>query len=200
MKKIAIIAFLLVACVAAGRAQESRQDISLSGTGLIEPFKASTTNVQVSSNRAFGALLSYRFMLTPTSALEANYQMTYANKIHYWANPNNYTVNTRTHEISAAYVRSFVYKNFNPFVEAGPGAFIFLPIRNSGTTSLDVKQQTQIGAIYGGGIAYEISPSFDIRAEYRGWITKVPTFGLDQLATKRWYNISNPVVGVAYHF
>jgi opacity protein-like surface antigen len=195
MKKIAIIAFLLVACVAAGRAQESRQDISLSGTGLIEPFKASTTNVQVSSNRAFGALLSYRFMLTPTSALEANYQMTYANKIHYWANPNNYTVNTRTHEISAAYVRSFVYKNFNPFVEAGPGAFIFLPIRNSGTTSLDV-----IGAIYGGGIAYEISPSFDIRAEYRGWITKVPTFGLDQLATKRWYNISNPVVGVAYHF
>jgi opacity protein-like surface antigen len=200
MKKIAIIAFLLVTCVAAGRAQESRQDISISGTGLIEPFKASTTNVEVSSNRAFGALLSYRFMLTPTSALEANYQITYANKIHYWANPNNYTVHTRTEEISAAYVRSFVYKNFNPFVEAGPGAFIFLPIRNMGTTNMDVKQQTQIGAIYGGGVAYEISPSFDIRAEYRGWITKVPTFGLDQLATKRWYNIYNPVIGVAYHF
>ena len=32
MKKIAIIAFLLAVCVAAGRAQESRQDISISGT------------------------------------------------------------------------------------------------------------------------------------------------------------------------
>jgi opacity protein-like surface antigen len=93
-----------------------------------------------------------------------------------------------------------VFKNFNPFVEAGPGAFIFLPIRNSGTTSLDVKQQTEVGAIYGAGFAYEISPSFDIRAEYRGWVTKVPTFGDSQLATNRWYNISNPVIGVAYHF
>ena len=66
MKKIALIAFLLAVCVAAGRAQESRQDISLSGTGLIEPFMASSTDVQVHSNAAYGALLSYRFMLTPT--------------------------------------------------------------------------------------------------------------------------------------
>jgi outer membrane immunogenic protein len=200
MKKIALIAFLLAVSVAAGRAQESRQDISLSGSALVEPFKASTTTVQVSSNRAFGGLLSYRFMLTPTSALEANYQMTYANTIHFYANPNNYNVNTRTQELSAAYVRSFVFKNFNPFVEAGPGAFIFLPIRNIGTQNLDVKQQTQIGAIYGAGFAYEISPSFDIRVEYRGWITKVPNFGVSSLSTNRWYNISNPVVGVAYHF
>jgi outer membrane immunogenic protein len=200
MKKIAFLAFLLAACVAAGRAQESRQDISLSGTALIEPFMASSTTVQVNSTPAYGALLSYRFMLTPTSAVEANYGITYQNSIGFYVNPNHYKVLTRTQEISAAYVRSFVFKNFNPFVEAGPGAFIFLPIRNSGTTSLDVKQQTGVGGVYGAGIAYEISPSFDIRAEYRGWITKVPTFGDSQLDTKRWYNISNPVIGVAYHF
>jgi len=200
MKKIALLAFLLAVNVAAGRAQESCQDISLSGTGLIEPFMASSTTVQVSANRAFGGLLSYRFMLTPTAAIEANYSITYENSIHFYANPNNYHVNTRTQEISGAFVKSFVFKNLNPFVEAGPGGFIFLPIRNSGTTSLDVKQQTEVGGIYGAGFAYEISPSFDIRAEYRGWVTKVPTFGDAQLDTKRWYNISNPVVGVAYHF
>jgi outer membrane immunogenic protein len=200
MKKIAQIAFLLAVCVAAGRAQESRQDISLSGTSLIEPFKASSTDVQVHSNAAYGALLSYRFMLTPSSALEANYGITYKNKINYYVNPNHYQVNTRTQEISVAYVRSFTFKKFNPFVEAGPGAYIFLPIRNSGTTHLDVKQQTSIGGLYGGGIAYEISPSFDIRAEYRGFVTKVPTFGDSQFTTNRWYNIYNPVLGVAYHF
>ncbi len=136
MKKIALIAFLLAVCVAAGRAQESRQDISLSGTALIEPFIASSTDVQVHSNTAYGALLSYRFMLTPISALEANYGITYQNKINYYvAIPNHYQVMTRTQEISAAYVRSFTYRKFNPFVEAGPGALIFLPIRNSGTTS-----------------------------------------------------------------
>jgi outer membrane immunogenic protein len=200
MKKIAIIAFLLAVCVATGRAQESRQDISLSGTGLIEPFIASSTNVQVHSNTAFGALLSYRFMLTPSSALEANYGITYQNKIHFYTNPNNYQVLTRNQEISAAYVRSFNFHKFNPFIEAGPAAFIFMPIRNSGTTSLDVKQQTNIGAIYGAGVAYEISPSFDIRAEFRGNITKVPTFGVAQFNTNKYYNIYNPVVGVAYHF
>jgi len=200
MKKIALIALLLAVCTAVGRAQESRQDISISGIALIEPFVASSTNVQVHSNAAFGALASYRFMLTPSSALEANYGVTYENSINYYVNPNHYQVLTRTQEISAAYVRSFTYKKFNPFVEAGPGVFIFLPIRNSGTTSLDVKQQTSVGGIYGGGIAYEISPSWDIRAEYRGFVTKVPTFDNNQFTTNKWYNIYIPTLGMAYHF
>jgi outer membrane immunogenic protein len=201
MKKIAFIAFLLTVCAAAGRAQESRQDISLSGTVLIEPFVASSTDVQVSASPAYGALVSYRYMLTPSSALEANYGITYQNSIHYTiSNTNNYDVLTRTQEISAAYVRSFYFRKFNPFVEGGPGVMIFLPIRNSGTTSLDVKQQTSVGGMYGAGIAYEISPSFDIRAEYRGFVTKVPTFNYPQLHTNKWYNIYMPTIGVAYHF
>jgi len=207
MKKIGLIALLLAVCVAAGRAQESRQDISISGIALIEPFVASSTTVQVHSNAAFGLLGSYRFMLTPSSALEANYGVTYENTIRYVVgNTNVVKVNVRTQEISAAYVHSFTYKKFNPFVEAGPGAMIFLPIRNSGTTSLDVKQQTEIGGLYGGGIAYEISPSFDIRAEYRGFVTKVPNFGQTSstnqinLSTNKCYNIYIPTLGVAYHF
>jgi opacity protein-like surface antigen len=201
MKKIALIVFLLAVCVAAGRAQESRQDISVSAEGLVEPFIASQTDVQVHSNTALGALISYRFMLTPSSALEANYGITYQNKISYIiSNTNHYLVTTRTQEASAAYVRTFNFHKFNPFLEAGPAALIFLPIRNSGTTSLDVKQQTEIGGMYGGGIAYEISPSFDIRAEFRGLVTKVPTFSYTALATNKWYNIYNPTIGVAYHF
>jgi opacity protein-like surface antigen len=200
MKKIAFLAFLLAAGAVAGHTQESRQDISLSGTAWIEPFKASSTNVQVSASPAYGGLLSYRFMLTPTSALEANYGITYQNSLHYYTNPNNYKILTRTQEISGAYVRYFVLKNFNPFVEAGPTGIIFLPIRNSGTTTLDAKQQTQVGAMYGAGFAYEVSPSFDVRVEYRGMVTKVPTFGNAQLSTNRWYNISVPTIGVAYHF
>ncbi len=200
MKKTVFIVCLLVACAAAGRAQESRQDISLSGTGIIEPFIASSTDVQVDSSAGYGALASYRFMLTPTSALEANYGITYQNKIHYFENPYNYHILLRTQEISGAYVRSFVFKNWNPFVEAGPAGIIYLPIRNSGTSILDASQQTQVGALYGAGFAYEISPSFDIRAEYRGLVTKVPTFGFSQLATNKWWNIFQPAVGVAYHF
>ena len=61
--------------------------------------------------------------------------------------------------------------------------------------------RTSIGGMYGAGVAYEISPSFDIRGEYRGLVTKVPTFGLTSIyATNKWYNIFVPSVGVAYHF
>jgi opacity protein-like surface antigen len=211
MKRIAFFVCLLAVCVATARAQESRQDISLSGTALIEPYKASTTDVQVHSTTAYGGLASYRFMLTPTSALEANYGLTYENKISYLLpttvqGPIN--ILTRTQEISAAYVRSFVFKNFNPFVEAGPAVIIFLPIQNSGTKIQDAHQQTEISAMYGAGFAYEVSPSFDVRVEYRALVTKVPTFGETNtnsgngydFTTRRWYNISVPTVGVAYHF
>jgi opacity protein-like surface antigen len=187
--------------VAAGRAQESRQDISISGSGLVEPFISSQTDVQVSANRAFGVLASYRFMLTPSSAIEGNYGITYQNKINYvLSNTNHYQILTRTQEASAAYVRSFNFRKFNPFIEAGPGAFIFMPIRNSGTQNIDAQQQIELGVVYGGGIAYEISPSFDIRAEMRGMITKVPIFGVPSFATNKWYNIYDPTIGVAYHF
>ncbi|HMD77511.1 MAG: outer membrane beta-barrel protein [Terracidiphilus sp.] len=210
MKKIAFIAFLLAVCVAAGRAQESRQDISISGIGLIEPFIASSTDVEVHSTTAYGALAGYRFMLTPSSALEVNYGITYQNKITYYA-PNigaaGIPILTRTQEISAAYVRTFHFRKYNPFIEAGPGAYIFLPIINTGTKILGTKQQTEVGAMYGAGIAYEISPSYDIRAEYRGFVTKVPTFGETagntggyNLSTNKWYNIYVPTIGVAYHF
>jgi opacity protein-like surface antigen len=211
MKKIAFIVALLAACVAMGRAQESRQDISLSGFGLIEPFVASSTTVYVNSNTAIGALISYRFMLSPSSALEANYGITYRNKIHY-SSPSfgclssgycpGYEIPARTQEISAAFVKSFVFKNWNPFVEAGPAGLIFLPIVNSGLTTHDAHQQTEVGGLFGAGFAYEISPSFDIRGEYRGYVTKVPTFGDQQFTTNRWYHpwVSVPTIGVAYHF
>jgi len=204
MKKIAFLVVLLAVCVAMGRAQESRQDISLSGFGLIEPFMAGSNTVQVNSTTAYGALLSYRFMLTPSSALEANFGLTYQNKITYHGNnfpAVGYTILTRNEEMSGAFVKSFVVKNWNPFVEAGPAGLIFLPIINSGTKILDAKQQTEIGGLFGGGFAYEVSPSFDIRAEYRAILTKVPTFSAQEnFNTNRWYVISEPTIGVAYHF
>jgi outer membrane immunogenic protein len=199
MKKFALLALLLTLSAVAGRAQESRQDVSISGSAIFEPFKSSSTDVKVSSKRGLGALFSYRFMLTPRGAVEANYGYS-QNALHYVAPSYNYTVNTRLQEVTAAYVYNFNFHNFNPFLEAGGGALLWGNIRNLATTTLDVKSQNTIVGLYGAGIAYEISPSFDIRAEYRGIFSKVPNFGYSPLTTNRYYNINNPVVGVAYHF
>ena len=199
MKKFALLALLLTVGTVAGRAQESRQDVSISGSGILEPFVSSSTDVKVSAKRGLGALFSYRFMLTPRGAVEANYSYT-QNSLHYVAPSYNYQVNNRMQEATGAYVFNFNYHKLNPFVEAGGGGLIWGNIRNLATTTLDVKQQITIVGLYGVGIAYEISPSFDIRAEYRAFVSKVPNFGYSPLTTNRYENINNPVIGVAYHF
>jgi outer membrane immunogenic protein len=201
MKKFALFALLLTLSAVAGRAQESRQDVSISGSVILEPFKSSSTDVQVDSKRGLGALLSYRFMVTPRGAFEANYGYSQGG-IHYHVNvyPAGININTRVQEVTGAYVFNLNYRKFNPFVEAGGGALLWGNILNLATTELGTKSQTTIVGLYGGGVAYEISPSFDIRAEYRGIFSKVPDFGDTKLNTNRWENINNPVIGVAYHF
>lgn len=199
MKKIALFALLLTIGTVVAHAQESRQDFSISASGLIEPYVTSTTDVKVSAKRGIGALFSYRFMLTPRGAVEANYQYV-QNNIHYVAPSYNYVVNTQLQEGSVAYVYNRTYHRYNPFVEAGGAALIFYNVRNLQTTSLDVKSETDIAFLYGGGLAYELSPSFDIRAEYRAFVTKVPNFGDSALTTNQYYNIYNPTIGIAYHF
>jgi outer membrane immunogenic protein len=198
MKKSLLLLLLLPMMAVAGFAQESRQDVSLSGSALIPPFVAGNA-VQLHATVGFGGLVSYRYLLTPRSGLELNYQ--YAQEVQHYINPtNNVLIHNRFQEISGAYVYNFTFKNFNPFLEGGPGGYIFSPIKDQKTQLQNLGQNTNVGALYGGGIAYELSPSFDIRIEYRGIVVKAPSFSQGNLRTDRYYNISDPVIGVAYHF
>lgn len=200
MKKWMLLGVLLVGAAQVGHAQESRQDASISFIGetafdvnglLVHPMH--TTN-------AGGLLASYRYNVTPRSALELNY--TFSQQTIYYNNIeiNNGQVHTKQQEISGAYVYSRTYHNWNPFVEAGVGANIFTPILNSGTHAFDTRQNTNIGALFGAGVAYELSPSFDIRVEYRGFVMKTPDFHIDQFKTNRYYISESPSIGFAYHF
>jgi outer membrane immunogenic protein len=198
MKKTMLLGALMLMAVA-GFAQESRQDASVSAIGVFGP-QVNGNAVQLNSTGTVGFLGSYRYMLTPRSALELNYGFA-QNSIAYRTSflPNG-RVHTRQQEISGAYVYNMNFRNFNPFLEAGVGAMLFSPIRDSGTTLLDTKRNTNIGALFGGGVAYELSPSFDIRVQYRGFVVKAPDFGLTDFKTNRYQVISMPALGVAYHF
>lgn len=186
---------------ATGYAQESRQDVSISATAPIAP-QITGNSVQTNTSLTLGALLSYRYMLTPRSALEANYG--YQQNTHYYIVSGKLQggIHTVQSEFSVAYVYNLNFKRFNPFLEAGPGAMLFDTVNDAGTTVLDAKNQTSIGALVGAGVAYELSPSFDIRAEYRGFIVKTPTFSLpgNTFNTNRYELLSTPAIGIAYHF
>ncbi len=202
MKKTILLGVLMLSA-AAGFAQESRQDVSISGYGLLGMRVNGAGGVFITNQTKTGGILaSYRYLLTPHSALELNYS--WAQNTLYFQCCGNTTrnpIHTRQQEISAAYVYGLTFKNYNPFVEAGIGGIVFTPIQN-GTYTLDAKQNTTIGGLFGGGLAYEISPSFDVRAEYRGLLVKAPDFKLpgDVFKTNRYEWVNMPAIGVAYHF
>ncbi len=132
MKKILLLLLLLPLTAVAGFAQESRQDISVSGSALFPPYIAGNGS-QLHATVGYGALISYRYLLTPHSGLEVNYQ--YAQEVqHFTTSTNNVLVHDREQEISGAYVRSFNFRNFNPFLEAGIGGFLLSPIDDQKTT------------------------------------------------------------------
>jgi len=213
MKKTILLGVLMLS-TAAGVAQESRQDVSFSGTGMFGPTIHGPASVVANSTGSMGLLTSYRFMLTPHSALEANYSFTQNNQKYCIGggcipgaagtpgalNHYSYRIHSREQEITAAYVFSWTFKRYNPFWEAGVGSLIFTPVLDNGTTLLGTKSTKGIAGLFGSGLAYELSPSFDIRVEYRGFIVKTPSFGEPNIVTNRYEILSMPTIGVAYHF
>jgi len=199
MKKTMLLGALLLSA-AAGHAQESRQDVSISASGTFTPTIHGSTTTVVSADPSLGALVSYRYLLTPRSGLEANYGFTQNTPLYNV--PGNLVeyVHVRQQEFSGAYVYTRTYKRYNPFLEGGVGSMFFSPIKDFQSQNIDTKRTTSIGALFGGGVAYELSPSFDIRAEYRGFAAKTPNLGFQDFTTNRYRVLSMPTIGIAYHF
>ncbi len=199
MKKMMLLGALLLSA-AAGYAQESRQDVSLSASGVFTPTIHGATGTYTTTDPSLGALASYRYLLTPRSGLEANYSFTQNTPIYTVPGTLRNQVHSRQQEFSGAYVYTRTYKRYNPFIEGGVGAMFFSPIKDFQSNTFDLKRTTTIGGVFGAGVAYELTPSFDIRAEYRGFVGKTPNYGMNDFTTNRYRLLSMPVIGVAYHF
>jgi outer membrane immunogenic protein len=201
MKKTMLLVGALMLSAAAGYAQESRQDVSVSGTASFAP-QITGNSVQKNTSMTLGLVASYRYLLTPRSGLELNYGYQQNTQYYQVFGKKQGGIHTLQQEISGAYVFNLNFRNFNPFIEAGPGVIIFDPLKDAGTSDLDAKRNSNIGALFGAGVAYELSPSFDIRVEYRGFLVKTPNFSLPNnvFNTNRYEVISTPALGIAYHF
>ena len=105
MKKTMLLGVLMLSA-AAGYGQESRQDVSFSGTGIFGPTVHGAANVKQQMTGALGLLLSYRYMLTPHSALELNYSFTQNQQIYRasFIGQQGLRIHSREQEITGAYV------------------------------------------------------------------------------------------------
>jgi outer membrane immunogenic protein len=204
MKKLLLLLCLLPMLAGIGYAQDegARQDINLSGMGVIQPYvsQADKPFVKQTSTLGKGLYVGYRYLLTPNGGLEANYSYSrFTNKFITQYGAANARVYTSMQEATFAYVRSFEFKRFNPFLEGGGGLLFFSPLGFK-STSYDTEQTKELTVLFGGGIAYELSPSWDLRVQYRGQVFNTTNFGLAQFPLSRRYIMSQPAIGLAYHF
>ena len=77
-----------------------------------------------------------------------------SNVQHYLNPTNNVLVHDRFQEISGAYVHNFTYKNFNPFLEGGPGGFIFSARSMTRRRSFRILAAARMSARYTGAASH----------------------------------------------
>src|SRR5260370_28012185 len=97
-------------------------------------------------------------MLTPRSALEVNYGYQQNTQYYQVFGRSNGGIHTLQQEFSAAYVFNLNFKRFNPFLDAGPGVMFFSPLQDAGTTNLDAKRHSYIGALFVRPVPSRLSP------------------------------------------
>src|SRR5258708_37031149 len=117
MKKTMLLLGALMVSAAGGYAQEGRQDVRVSGTGAFAP-QVTGNSVQKNTSTTLGVLASYRYMLTPRSALELNYGYQQNTQYYQVFGKKHGGIHTLQQEISAAYLFNLNFNNFNPFLQA----------------------------------------------------------------------------------
>ena len=190
-------AVVIAAALMSGAAFAQEENAAYKNEASVQAFGAfvkttSQSGIQQSATNGAGFLATYRFFFNDHNGVELNYG--------YSQNTQNYVglggVDSRSHEVSAAYILRFPMKRWTPFVLAGAGGLLFQPNNFSLADT-----QARAAGVYGGGADINLSRHVFVRAEYRGLIYNSPTFGLMALSgADRITHRAEPSIGFGYRF
>jgi opacity protein-like surface antigen len=183
-----------VALPAFAQDEAARQDVAVQASGS---FVKNTTQdgIENKATKSGGVLASYRFFFSKHHGVEANYGYS-LNTQKYLSATGATGVNTNSHEISGAYVFRAPMGKFTPFALGGVGALVFDPKDYRGASN-----QTRAAFVYGAGVDFSITHHIFMRAEYRGFIYKSPTYDLAALSSMdRVTHRAEPSIGFGYRF
>jgi len=179
-------------------AQEARSEISLQGTGF---FTKNTDGYGIHNRptETGGVLVGYRYRVYRWLSAEANYG--FARNTQVFSGSYSGRVQSNVHQVtSSAVVKLPALSKFQPYALAGGGALVFDPTGNAGGSVAGQSRQTRGAFLYGGGTDYPITSRLALRAEYRGFVYKNPTFGLASLKTDSFSHIAQPSAGIVFKF
>jgi opacity protein-like surface antigen len=194
---IAALTLASLLSVAAVAQEAHKSEVSVEGTGLFT--KDSNGNgIETKATKTGGVQAGYRYNFNHWLAAEADYG--------YGRNTQEYgggsaRVQANLHEITgAAVVKLPHFAKLQPFVLAGGGGLIFDPTNNAGGSFPGTTRQARGAFVYGGGADYPLTRHIALRAEYRGFVYKAPSFNVSSLNADRWTHLAQPSAGFVYRF
>lgn len=197
--KLAIIVvggllMLSLSCWAQEETQRHQQQIVIQGSGFFGSSRSSS-GISNEPTQSGGFLAGYRFNLNKWLAAEADYDFV-SNSQNYSSGLGNVAVKTYTHGVSGAGVVKLPrFYKLSTFVLAGGGALVFDPRDTKG-----IGQQTRGTFVYGAGGDYSLMKYVALRAQYRGFVYKVPDFGINQLKLNQYTHAAAPSAGLVFSF
>jgi opacity protein-like surface antigen len=196
----AIVVALLVFSTSAMAQVENPSQITVQGTALITKDSTSDSgSVSRQSSKSGGFLIGYSYQFNSWAGAEGNYGYT-RNTQNYLGSIGQSSIQADMHELTGSFVAHIPVHvaGIRPYALAGAGALIFDPTDKFAVAGMG--RQTKATFVYGGGIDFDVTRNFGVRAEYRGLVYKVPDFTLNNLNLDKVTHLAQPSVGFFFRF
>ena len=199
MKKLTALAIILVVLGISSWAQEVRHEVTVQGSGF---FKKQTTvdGITDDPTNSGGVMAGYRFNLKNWLAVEGDYDY-FRNHEKFSASSSTTSIPLNVHAATGTAIVKLPslkmpgVKIVSPFVLAGGGAMFFDP--RGGSVS---KEQTRAAFVYGGGFDVPMAKHIALRAQYRGFVYKIPDFEMTSLKVDKYTHSAVPSAGLVFTF
>ena len=199
MKTLIVSAIILVFSGISSSAQEVRNELTVQGSGFFQK-QTSYGGITNESTNSGGMMAGYRFNLKKWLAVEGDYDY-FRNHENFLSSSGTTFIQTNVHAATGAAIvklPSFkmpAVKIVSPFVLAGGGAMFFDP--RGGSAS---KEQTRGAFVYGGGVDVPMAKHIALRAQYRGFVYKIPDFEMASLKVDKYTHSAVPSAGLVFTF
>lgn len=201
MGLVAIAAFLVFSTTAMAQVEQHSQ-VSIQGTALVtKDTNADSSPLSQHTTKSGGFLVGYSYQFNKWAGLEGNYGYT-QNTLNTFGSFGQSSIRSDFHEVTGAFVAHIPVnaRGVRPYALAGAGALVFNPTDDAKSMNAGIDRQTKATFVYGGGVNFDVTHFFGVRAEYRGLVYKAPDFQLDTLNLDKVTHLAQPSAGIYFRF
>jgi opacity protein-like surface antigen len=195
MKTLIVPAIILILFGISSSAQEVRNEVTVQGSGF---FKKQTTvdGITDEPTNSGGVMAGYRLNLKNWLAVEGDYDY-FRNDQKFLSSSGttfmlmNVHAATGTAIVKLPSFKAPAVRIVSPFVLA-----MFFDPRGGPVN----QEQTRGAFVYGGGFDVPMAKHIALRAEYRGFVYKIPDFEMTSLKVDKYTHSAVPSVGLVFRF